>query len=210
MDMGVNGMNKIFLFFFVSLFLITLISAESNPCGNSNTYLGTFQQGRVIELKQVCDTCTYVNLSSITSPDSTFTTINDRMTKKGVDYNYTFTSQTSLGCYSYSVYGDKDGAFKTETIDFKVTPSGQQGSENIVFIVIVILLVYGIALFGFFGRNEIMSLIGGLAMILLGGVYFITEGIVIYRDWLTNGLAYFTLALGVYFSFMAAYSLYED
>lgn len=203
-------MKKIFLFLIISIFLVNLAYAETNPCGSDNSFLGHFKQGDKISLTQTCDTCTYVNLSKVNYPDSTSVYYEDVMTKKGVDYNYTITDTYKSGCYYYTVHGDKGGSVVAEVISFKITPSGEGGSENIVFAILIIFLVYGIALFGFFGRNEVITLIGGIAMLLLGGIYLITQGIIIYRDWFTNALAYLTLALGVYFTFMASYALYGD
>lgn len=41
-------------------------------------------------------------------------------------------------------------------------------------------------------------------------VYLIQNGIIIYRDWITNYFAYVTLALGAFFSILSSISLIED
>jgi hypothetical protein len=129
------------------------------------------------------------------------------MTKTNIDYNYTFCNTTVAGEYTYSVYGDKDGVLTSEQGYFTITPSGNTGNE--VFYIIILVLIFGLALGGFFAKHEIITLFGALPMIILG-VYIIINGIVIYRDWLTTTLAYISIGLGAYLGFMASYSLYED
>ena len=57
------------------------------------------------------------------------------------------------------------------------------------------VLLYGITFFGFFGKNIPMTILGGMALLFLG-VYLINHGIIIYRDTLTNYIAYVTIAVG--------------
>lgn len=185
----------------LGIFLINLVSAE-NVCGNTNSFLGTYKQTETVKLKQVCDTCTYVNLSSVNYPNSSTETLNIAMTKNGVDYSYDFSNTTNLGCYSYSVFGDKDGNLKAEVIDFQITPSGEGGSSNTIFIIFAVLLIYGITFAGFYGRNIPVTILGGMAMIFLG-IYLISQGVIIYRDNLTNYIAYLTIAIGTITAFWA-------
>lgn len=78
-------MKKLYLPLFMSLFLVNLVSA-TNPCGNDNSYLGTFKQGGIINLKQTCDDCSYVNLSNVSYPNSSFALLGQfNMTKSGTD-----------------------------------------------------------------------------------------------------------------------------
>jgi hypothetical protein len=121
---------KYISFVLLLMFMICLVGAESNPCGNSGSFLGTFKQGEIINLKQICDTCSYVNISGVKYPNSTIENINLEMTKNGIDYNYTFSNTTQSGCYTYSVYGDKDGSIKAEVIDFEINPTGISSSES--------------------------------------------------------------------------------
>ena len=196
-------MNKLILsslLFLLSLSLISSATICDESCGSC---LGVFKQGEIISLYQLCDTCTYVNITSVTHPDSTISKIEITMTKSGVDYNYTYTGTHKVGDYSYKVCGDKDGSFECEDICFKITPSGT--TDNSAFYIIIIALSYGIAFIGFFGKNEWITIIGGLAMLGVG-VYFITNGIIIYRDVITLTISYFTIALG---GFLALYTTYE-
>ena len=108
---------------------------------------------------------------------------------------------SSQGEYPYGVscQGGSGGALAGV---FQVTPSGQSGNENTVFFIFIILLLYGITFTGFFGKNIPITILGGMAMIFLG-VYLINHGIIIYRDNLTNYIAYLTIGVGAVCSFWA-------
>jgi len=188
-------MKKILLILIIGMFCFSLASAELNPCGNTNSFLGSFKQGEPVDLKQTCDTCTYVNLSKVNYPDSSFVYYEGEMTKNGIDYNYTITDTYTLGCYSYTVHGDKDGSTKAEVIYFKITPSGNSGNENSIFFIFVIILLYVVTFVSFFGRNIPLTILSGMAMTGLG-IYIINNGIIVFRDWLTNYVAYVTIAIG--------------
>lgn len=125
-------------------------------------------------------------------------------------YKYNLTAEDT------AVIGDYDSHINCIGLEsgfarfaYRVTPSGKDGVSNIVFMLILIFLIYAIALFGLFGKNEIITLLGSFALMGLG-IYLINEGLIIYRDFITNGLAYISIGLGAYLSFMAAYSLYGD
>ena len=81
--------NKIILLIVVTFLL--LISS-----GFSLTELGTFKAGDNVTLLQLCDTCTYNNITSVTSPESNIILNNVEMTKIGTQYNYTLPSSLTL------------------------------------------------------------------------------------------------------------------
>jgi len=184
----------------ISICFINLISASS---------LGSFKQGECVSLYQYCDSCSYVKLTSIQEPDSTITIMNTNMTKIGTEYNYTFCNTTKIGNYRYTVCGDKNSGFVCENIDFSITPSGEQGIENTIFFVFIILLIYGITFISFFyGRNIPMTILGGMAMMFLG-VYTINNGIIIFRDTLTNYISYLTIGIGFILSSWATLEQFD-
>lgn len=123
-------MNKTIYLLAFAVFLIGLVGAEVNPCGDDASFLGVFKANDNVSLKQVCDNCTYVNVSSVKYPDSNFTYLNESMTKNGVDYNYTFSNTSNSGCYSYTVFGDKNGITAVETINFEINPTGLAQNES--------------------------------------------------------------------------------
>ena len=196
-------MKKIFLIF-MFIFVISLCSAASlDSLGNG------FKQGDCITLKQVCGDCTYVTLGTITLPNGSSVAIHENMTSQtsGI-YTYDYCNTTNLGTYGFEGIGDLGGTPNAWTYNVEITPSGNAGSSNIVFFVFIILVIFAINLFGFFGKNEIMTILGGMALIFLG-LYIISNGMIVYRDDLTNYFAYVTIAWGAISSIWAGMSLMD-
>ena len=105
----------------LSVFMFSLVSAEIS-CTNPG--LPNPQEVDIeTNLIQTCDTCTYVNISSITTPTTT-TYLDDSMDKNGLTYNYSY-APSEIGHYYYSVYGDKDGSITEETLCFESTYTGE-------------------------------------------------------------------------------------
>jgi hypothetical protein len=190
-------MRKLYLLF-ISITLLIMISPllASSP--------GTYKQGEDINLIQTCADCTYINITSINLPNGTQIIGNVPMTKDGSVFNYVLNGSltNSLGTYRVNGIGDPIGVNEIWAYDIEVTPSGQSGTANIVFFIFIILLLYGITFTGFFGRNIPMTILGGMALLFLG-VYLVQHGIIIYRDNLTNYIAYVTIAVGGITSFWA-------
>ncbi len=140
--------NLTYIFLFGIILLIGIVEAEANPCGNDNSFLKG-KQGDNITLKQTCDSCTYVNLSSITYPNSTMVVYNSRMIKDGIEFKISFANTNTLGCYSYVVFGDKDGTLTSETIDLKVTETGEDVDSSqtigVIAMIGVMFLFFGLA-----------------------------------------------------------------
>lgn len=182
---------------------------------SAGEYLQEVKQGEDITLRQTCPDCTFVEFTSMTYPNQTVTQFNVNMTKVGEDYTYLFGNTTELGTYEFKSCGDllsqatNTRILKCETIIWEVTPSGSGGSENIVFFIFLIFLIYAINLFGFFGRNIPMTILGGMALIFLG-IYMISHGIIIYRDNLTNYVAYVTIAWGFISAMLAGFEMLQD
>jgi len=102
----------------------------------------------------------------------------------------------NLGLYYYGIkcqQGTFGGAMASV---WEITPSGSSGTENTIFYILIIALIYGITFISFFyGKNIPMTILGGMAMIFLG-VYTINNGIIIFRDTLTNYISYLTIGIG--------------
>ena len=129
--------KKILMFMILGMFLISFTSAVT--CNNPG--LPNAQKLDVeTQLIQVCDSCTYVNISSITSPNST-EYINEVMTKTGTTYNYTYIPN-QIGTYFYSVIGNKGGGFLEETLCFEVTPSGSSSTTGESILYLALLIVF--------------------------------------------------------------------
>lgn len=162
----VPNMKKVLLYIIIGIFLISFISASS---------LGVFKQYDCVSLYQLCDNCTYVNITTVTYPNSTILTLNALMTKTGVDYNYSFCETTPIGDYSYKVCGDKNGIFTCENIDFIVTGNGQAPNVGTTTFLIVLALAIVLLLIAFIFHNYIFSFFSGLTF-LLTGVYGMIYG----------------------------------
>lgn len=196
-------MRKLLLFLFFGIFLINLVSASIGelPTQTANTN---------IVLPQTSDSATFQNISSIILGNKTVIFLNVSMTKTGNDFYYTLNKSyvQSLGKYCVHGYGnDVDDA--TWQYCFEVTPSGQSGNANIVFFLFIIIAFYLVNIIGFVRGEEWMTILGGMALIALG-VYMIRNGIIIYRDWITNYFAYITIGWGAMSTIAASISLMND
>lgn len=194
--MSLTVVKLLIIAFFVGmgvLFLIGIVSAEANPCGSTNSFLGEFGQAEEITLKQVCDACTYVNISAVTYPNSSVEVINAEMTKSGIDYYYDFINTNDLGCYSYSVYGDKDGGFDTEVFDFKI------GKGSLIFVILLFAFAIVFFLASLVTPEEFFVYISGVCFLILG-VYLISTGIGIIDGIHTRNLGYISLGIGILFT----------
>jgi len=172
--------------------------------------LGTFKQGERINLIQTCATCTYNNITTIQLGNGTLITLNSLMEKDGSFFNLTLSPQqtVALGDYKINGIGDLEGVNTIWTYSLQVTPSGNSGSDNIVFFIFIIVLLYAITFAGFFGKNIPLTILGGMAMMFLG-LYLVKNGIIIYRDDLTNYVSYVTIAVGAMCSIWAGLEQFE-
>lgn len=185
------------LIIFVMLFSIALVSASSPS-------LGTFKQSQAIELKQscvingtFCDTC---RISSVDYPNGSRAIEDKTMTKGSVDFYYELGSAYTepLGTYRVNGYCDFGSVRRTFVYVLIVTPSGQSGTSNIVFIVILLVLLYVLTLVFFLQRRIELAPFVALCGMTLGtlGLYIIRQGLIVYRDWFTNSVAYVTIGVG--------------
>lgn len=191
-------MRKLLLSLIFGLFLFSLISAESD--------LGTFKKGECVNLYQLCDNCSYVNLTSITYPNSTTTTLNNAMIKNGVDYSYSFCYTMLEGNYFYKVCGNKGGTFQCETIKFSINPSGTKSISVLNNTALIILLgLASLLIFcGIYFSITSLGFIGSLFFIL-AGVYTVIYGFGDVTNIYSRGAGIGILALGLFFMFISAY-----
>ena len=127
---------NILLMFAFALILLPIVSADS---------IGTFKQGSCATLIQTCSNCTFVNITSIAYPNSTFAVnTQTEMTKAGTSYNYTFCNISAIGNYIVSGYGDLDGTNEVWGFNFDVTYFGQSitTSQSIVYFIMFIILFF--------------------------------------------------------------------
>ncbi|GAG86202.1 unnamed protein product, partial [marine sediment metagenome] len=111
--------NKLLAFLFVVLLVPTVLAISS---------LGVFQQDDAVELLQICDNCSYINLTTIQLPNSTINNIGINMSNVHTTYNYTLSQTDLLGNYVYTTCGDPDGIFTCESVSFEITTTGEKVS----------------------------------------------------------------------------------
>ena len=173
---------KYMLFCIFGILSILLINLT-----NASIELGTFKKNDCIQLQQTCDNCTYVNLTSITYPNSTLSYINSLMTKSGVKYNYSFCNTTLLGHYLYSVQGDRNGIISVEEGNFDITYTGDSlnTQKSILYVALLfVLLFFFILIIYFSGKlpsSEVRSDSGELLDI--NGLKYIGS-VLIFADWM--------------------------
>lgn len=194
-------MKKIFLILLVGIFFIACLT----QINAGKLTLGTFKQNENVRIVQVCDDATYVNISSVSYPNGSVALSETKMNPIGSgEFYYDFSNTLELG--TYDVRGISDGCENTFTFYFDITPSGRGGTENIVLTIFIIIMAYGLTLVGVLKRNAPLTALGGMFMMFLG-IYLINNGIIIYRDTLTNYFSYITIFLGAIFSVWSAYSI---
>ena len=193
--------KTILLTMLIGIFFFSFASA-------SIANLGTVQQYDCIELLQICDDCTYNNITSIRYPNRTNNALSSEieMTRVGTEYNATFCETSELGEYIVNGKGDTDGT-DTWNYVFVVTTTG--GTSNIsvpIFLLIttMVLFVVGVSIkspaFGFFS---------GILAIMIG-MYMMIYGFGDIADLYTQAFALIVLGFGFITSILAGLSWLEE
>ncbi len=139
-------MKKILLILILSMFLISLVSAE-------DVSIGTVKQGDTIQLTQLCSNCTYVNITQVQFPNKSFAFQEQFwMNKSGENYNYTWSNTNTVGDYIYTTCGDYNTINTCQNVHFEVTYSGLNFGigQAIIYIILfaMLLFTFFITLFG--------------------------------------------------------------
>ena len=128
--------NKIMIAFVLVLLVLPLASSQL-------TDLGTFKQSEDISLIQLCSNCTFNNITSVTSPNSTAVVANIQMSRDGTEYNYTLLRNNTvgiqgLGIYNVNGFGDINGIETVWAYTFTVTKTGTdlKTGESLIFILL--------------------------------------------------------------------------
>lgn len=192
--------NKLILVMLLGILLIGNVIALDEQ--------GTGTQGDNFTIIQTCNDATYITLDGILYPDKTFHNLNANMTKlSSGTFTYNFTNTMQLG--RYDVSETSDGCEKTFAYYFNITPSGDSGSNNQIFFILFFVVAYGIGFFGFFGKNMLISFIGGIAMMFLG-IFTTRFGIIVFRSDFTLALSYITLGMGFLFMIVPAVEYIQE
>ena len=184
------------------IFSLTLVSAVS---------IEPVKQGEDVLLYQTCNNCTSCNITRAAGPENNTLLSNVEMDKDGTFYSFLMTggNTTIQGDYKYFYNCGNEAETETGRINFEVTPSGRNGSDNIALVIIMIVMIYAVTFVCFFGKNIPLSILTGMMMSFFG-LYIVRNGIVIYRDNLTNYFGYATLAIGGIIALWAAIEWIEE
>ncbi len=154
------GKDKVIIFSIImSVMILSLFTVSSQL-----STLGTFKQSQEISLIQLCSNCTYNNITSVVSPNSTLLVGNVVMTKDGTNYNYSLllNNTAELGSYNVNGFGDEDGEDQIWSYTFEVTKNGTilETSESLIFILLTLGFLFFFLLSFYFAvtipyKNEV-------------------------------------------------------
>jgi hypothetical protein len=159
--------------------------------------LGTFRAKQNVTLLQLCDDCTYNNITSVVGPRGNALVSNVNMTQDSTTQwswvlNHTYVQQ--IGEYRVNGVGNEGGTLGTWEYTFEVTPSGFIGTFQLYIIILAILA--GIIILGFSISEPWFVVLGGMGFILLG-VYSLNSGIVGFQDmFMTYAISLFEIGVG--------------
>jgi hypothetical protein len=179
--------NKLIIGILLSIVMITIVSASMSS-------LGTFKQNDCVELKQTCASCSYVNFTRVSYPNSTRALDNVQATKDGSNFNYTFCSTSALGIYIVDGIGDVDGTDTVFAYDFEVTPTGMK--ENTTLFIVMILFASVLLFISLLFKNYVFAFLAGVAY-LITGTYTMIYGFANLTDTYTRMISVVIIGFGL-------------
>lgn len=119
-------MKKPLLIFAIAVMILAI------PFSSSISSLGTFEKEEDVVLKQVCATCTYVNITSVSYPNSTKIIGPISLNKNGEEFTYVLDSNYTdkLGTYNVNGVLDPSGGVEEFGYTFEVTNAGKNFSTG--------------------------------------------------------------------------------
>lgn len=157
-----------------------------------------------VVLSQVCDNCTYVNVTTLKYPNSSISNLNVVMTKNNGDYSYVLSSSfnSMTGEYVYTTCGNPDSVYTCQAITYLVNPLGKTFTNSqallymLIFFVAVIIfigtLVFGIYLPSGNDRDEMTG-------------YILAVSNLKYLKMFSLAVSYLSMMLIFYFGWMISY-----
>jgi len=151
----------------VFLLLITPILAQQQSWG-------TVKKGECIDFMQSCANCTYVNFTTVISPNKMVVARGLESQKRGTDYNYTFCNTSVIGTYIVNGVGDVNGVDTVFAVDFDVNPSGKETSLNVGMGIGIIIIITMLIIFGAFmiyyaeGPLKFVALLATMLLLVFG------------------------------------------
>lgn len=199
-----EGIMKFGILLLLSLLVIPLAQCEIES-------LGTFKIRECISLSQVCANCSYVNISSVTDPNSNQVLGQVKMTKTGTKYNYTSCAvSATTGKYIVNGFGDVDGVVTVFAYDYTVTPSGTDDTKSYNFYIIILVISGVVIAAGFLLKDAPITILGTFGLYFVG-LYILFNGIAGIKDLITTwAIGIILLGIAMYISIRSAYELIEE
>jgi hypothetical protein len=160
-------MKKLLLTLIMSIFLLSFCSAVISD-------LGTFKQYQNITLPQICDSCTWNNIT-VLAPNSSTLVFNQPMTSNGANqFSYLLSGNHTSSIGVYKVQGIGNDANPSWTYIFEVTPNGELFTQGkAIFYLVITLIILGMAIL-FFALGHSIELGGAKTFFyFMAGVMFI-------------------------------------
>lgn len=193
-NINMQTKNKFSLIILIAVLIISL-------SGISFASLGTYKQNSCVQIKTILN-ASWVNISTISFPNSNLASSNKIMSKIGQTFNYSFCNTSIVGTYVYD-YIDSNGDVYVN--DFDITSTGNNNGNTIpLFLLLGGFLILGIALWQ---RNPIIGFFSG-SIFIIAGIYLMIFGLgALWNDY-TRMISYVTLGLGLVISFISMIELF--
>lgn len=184
----------------ISLLLLTLLLVML-PVGSAN--LGVYKQGDCVNIKTILNS-TWVNISSISYPNSTLVVSNKAMTKQSLTFNYSFCQTQPIGNYVYDYYDDGGNYYVN---NFEITSTGTK--INYAVPLFVFLGAFLILALGLWQKNPLFGLIAGM-LFIVGGLYTRIYGFEIINNMYTGAVGIVSLGIGLMLSFISIIEMFYE
>lgn len=116
--------------------------------------MGVYQKGSCVELIQLCGDCTYNNITSIIYPNVTKVILDEEMTKRGTEYNYTYCFPNVTGEYLVNGVGDLGGSDNVWVYVVTLTPDGEMPTTSKLLFhygsIFILFLFFSLTVVGIF------------------------------------------------------------
>lgn len=199
-------MGNPYIFKNKSIFFVLLLVVLVLPLVSS---YDSHKQNTNFDLVIQSNNATLCNASYIQYPNNVKTILNLPLTKNGNTFYTTLNSNnfTSQGDVCIGVICTDGLTYEPGSVCKTITASG---IDNVLgFYILMIVVIYAIAFVGFFGKNEWVAILGGLAMIGLG-LFTINNGVDILRNQITDIFSWTTIGIGSFFAIYSTVSVVQD
>lgn len=171
---------------FIAVFIIiSMTGLASSSFGYDSESLGVYKSGETVNLIQTCENCTYINITTLSYPNSTSINSNEiGMTNTSqTDYFYSLNHTSPLGVYLIHFKSDEDGVRTTAHAWFEVTQTGYkqttaQGIGSMIYLFLMVSLTIIVLFIGFKLTSSDVLWVLGVFMI------FISMFLMTYDFWL--------------------------